>query len=41
MKDCGDECNVQRAGVISDFIQLREVHSEQAVNEIIEYLCTY
>ena len=41
LKDNDEECAIQRASTIVDFLHYYDTYPEQSVREIINYLCTF
>ena len=41
LKDNDEECTIQRASTIVDFLHYYDTYPEQSVREIVNYLCTF
>ena len=41
LKDNDEECAIQRASIIVDFLHYYDTYPEQSVREIVNYLCTF
>ena len=41
LKDNDEECGIQRASTIVDFLHYYDTNPEQYVREIVNYLCTF
>ena len=41
LKDNDEECAIQRASTIVDFLHYYDIYPEQSVREIIDYMCTF
>ena len=41
LKDNDEECAIQRASTIVDFLHYYDTYPEQPVREIVNYLCTF
>ena len=41
LKDNDEECTIQRASTIVDFLHYYDTYPKQSVREIVNYLCTF